>query len=129
MPYTYSKNEKLKQNSEINMLFQKGKWKTYQHLRIIYLEVEENAVPNTRVGVSVSKRFFKKATDRNRIKRLLRECYRLHKDVFLKAFGTHTLVMMFWASKDFPSRYQEVEREFLKLCAKVEKQRETTPMV
>ena len=38
------------------------------------------------------------------------------KDLFISKFGTHSLSMVFWASKNHPQNYTEVENEFLKLC-------------
>ena len=113
----YPRAEKLKKNTEISLLFEKGKWRTCGNLRIIILK-DKPLLPleNGRFGVSVSKRYFKKAVDRNRLKRLLRECYRLNKDLFKEAFGDKTLAMLFWASPDMPSKFQDVEAQFIKLC-------------
>ena len=116
----YPKNEKLKQKKEISLLFEKGKWKTRGKIRMIVLKIEDSnpeiTIDNSKIGVSVSKRFFKKATDRNRIKRLLRECYRLNKDIFKEKFGENSLVMLFWNSPEKPYHYKEVEEEFVNLC-------------
>ena len=116
----YPKNEKLKQKKEISLLFEKGKWKTRGKIRMIVLKIDdsnsENSIENSKIGVSVSKRFFKKATDRNRIKRLLRESYRLNKDIFKEKFGENSLVMLFWNSPEKPHHYKEVEEEFVNLC-------------
>ncbi|EJL73689.1 ribonuclease P protein component [Chryseobacterium populi] len=115
--FKYSKEEKLKKNNEITLLFEKGKWRTCGHLRIIILKNKPTLpVENTKFGVSVSKKYFKRAVHRNRIKRLLRECFRLHKDVFKEAFGDKTIVMLFWASPEMPAKFQDVETEFIKLC-------------
>jgi len=116
--FKYSKAEKLKKEKEIALLFEKGKWKTCGNLRIIILK-EKPTVPieHAKFGVSVSKRYFKKAVHRNRVKRLLREAYRLNKDVFKEAFGEKTLAMLFWVSSEIPSKFQEVEEQFIKLCA------------
>ncbi len=115
--FKYPRAEKLKKNTEITLLFEKGKWKTHGNLRIIVLK-NRTATPvdNTKFAVSVSKRYFKKAVHRNRIKRLLRECYRLNKELFKEAFGDKSLAMLFWVSQEMPQKFQDVEAQFFKLC-------------
>lgn len=113
----YPRAEKLKMNTEIGLLFEKGKWRTSGNLRIIILKDKPSLpVESGRFGVSVSKRYFKKAVHRNRVKRLLRECYRLNKDLFKSAFGEKTLAMLFWVSPEIPQKFQDVEAQFIKLC-------------
>ncbi|AZA78442.1 ribonuclease P protein component [Chryseobacterium sp. G0186] len=113
----YPRAEKLKKNTEISLLFEKGKWRTSGNLRIIILKEKPTLlIENGKVGVSVSKRYFKKAVHRNRVKRLLRECYRLNKDLFKSAFGEKTMAMLFWVSPELPQKFQDVEAQFIKLC-------------
>lgn len=115
--YKYPTEEKLKKKNEITLLFEKGKWRNSGKLRIIILKNHPDLpVDNVKLGVSVSKRYFKKAVFRNRVKRLLRECYRLNKDLFKENFGDKTVAMLFWVSPELPSKFQEVEAEFIKLC-------------
>ena len=121
MNQKYPTREKLKQKKEIDFLFVKGKWQTNGNLRIITIDLskkppEDFEISNQKVGVSVSKKYFKKAVDRNRIKRLLREVYRLNKEVYLEYFGTQTLAMFFWVSKEKPTDYKTLEQNFLTLC-------------
>ncbi|MEN2434612.1 ribonuclease P protein component [Weeksellaceae bacterium A-14] len=114
MKNTYPRHEKLKQKKEIALLFEKGKWKSCGRLRIISSSVSDGE--QGKFAVSVSKRYFKKSVDRNRIKRLMRECYRLHKDEFYAVFGSSSHNMMFWTSPTKPNSLTEVEEEFRKLC-------------
>nr|WP_314493884.1 ribonuclease P protein component [uncultured Chryseobacterium sp.] len=115
--FKYPKKEKLKKKDEITLLFEKGKWKNSGNLRIIILKNHPDLLTdNVKLGVSVSKRYFKKAVHRNRIKRLLRECYRLNKDLFNEYFGEKTTAMLFWVSSELPKTFQEVEEQFIKLC-------------
>ncbi|REC45714.1 ribonuclease P protein component [Chryseobacterium sp. 5_R23647] len=115
--FKYPKDEKLKKENEITLLFAKGKWRSCGNLRIIILKNHPDLqTENVKLGVSVSKRYFKKAVYRNRIKRLLRECYRLNKDLFKESFGEKTIAMMFWVSNELPEKFQDVEAEFIKLC-------------
>lgn len=115
--FKYPRAEKLKKNTEISLLFEKGKWRTSGNLRIIILKDKPTLpVEAPRFGVSVSKRYFKRAVHRNRIKRLLRECYRLNKDLFRQAFGEKTMAMLFWVSPEMPPKFQDVEAQFIKLC-------------
>lgn len=115
--FKYPKAEKLKKKDEITLLFEKGKWKNSGNLRIIILKNHPDLLTeNVKLGVSVSKRYFKKAVYRNRIKRLLRECYRLNKDLFQESFGEKTAAMLFWVSPELPEKFQDVEAQFIKLC-------------
>lgn len=115
----YPSQEKLKKKSEIDLLFKKGKWLSVDNLRIIYFSSSEKyPIESCKIGVSVSKKFFKKAVDRNRIKRLLRESYRLNKATYFDAFGEQTLAMLFWVSKDLPEHFSDVEKQFINLCKK-----------
>ncbi|MCS3867664.1 ribonuclease P protein component [Chryseobacterium ginsenosidimutans] len=115
--FKYPRAEKLKKNTEISLLFEKGKWRTSGNLRIIILKNKPaTPVESTKFAVAVSKKYFKKAVHRNRIKRLLRECYRLNKDLFTEAFGDKTAAMLFWASPEMPEKFQDVEAQFIKFC-------------
>ena len=119
--FRFPRAEKLKHKREIDLLFAKGKWLSCGNLRIISINLEKKpqedfAVSNQKFGVSVSKRYFKKAVDRNKIKRLLREAYRLNKETFTEVFGSQTIVMIFWVSKEKPADYQSLEENFITLC-------------
>jgi ribonuclease P protein component len=63
----------------IQSLFKEGKSFSLFPLRVVYLEIKDQ--PNRlQAGFSVSNRQFKRAVDRNKIKRLMRESYRLQKN-------------------------------------------------
>jgi ribonuclease P protein component len=121
-PNSFPKEEKLKNKKHISLLFDKGKWFSHGELRIIYLPFENiEGVEKQKVGVSVSKRYFKKATDRNQIKRWLREAYRLNKALFIETFGEQSLAMIFFVSKKKPSHFSEVETTWIQLCQNFKK--------
>jgi ribonuclease P protein component len=76
--YSYNKTEKLKSRKVLTGLFTNGKSFSVFPLKVFYSLSEMSEHP-VKAGVGVSARNFKKAVDRNRIKRVLRECYRLNK--------------------------------------------------
>jgi ribonuclease P protein component len=116
-------SRKAQKRDRNRFTFRKGKWKTCGNLRIIVLK-EKPTIPieQAKFGVSVSKRYFKKAVHRNRIKRLLREAYRLNKGIFKETFGEKTFAMLFWVSSELPTKFQEVEEQFIKLCTSQKRQ-------
>jgi ribonuclease P protein component len=76
--FTLRKNERLKHRKLIERLFKEGRNFSVFPFRIYYLFADESAAP-LQAGFSASARNFKKAVDRNRIKRITREAYRLQK--------------------------------------------------
>jgi len=77
--YSYGKKEKLKSRKRIDQLFTGGRSFSVFPLKVFYHFSDENVAGALQAGVGVSVRNFRKAVDRNRIKRLLREAYRLNK--------------------------------------------------
>lgn len=103
----YSKEEKLKKQKHIDLLFSEGKSVSKYPLRLVYVPLEENEVP-LEFGVSVSKRYFKKAVDRNYFKRVLRETFRLNKNILYDALNKPYAMMFFYQTKDRLT-YAEIE--------------------
>lgn len=81
---TFNKRERIVSKKLIELLFSKGSSFSISAfpLRIVVMETAQVAddVP-VQVLVSVSKRHFKHAVDRNRVKRQIREAYRHHKQI------------------------------------------------
>lgn len=95
--YTFSKEEKLKGKKLIEYTFEKGHNLYMPSLKIWYCFKNEinpsiyiHSAAKCLIGVGVSKRYFKRAVDRNRIKRLIREAYRLQKHILLDSFSTQS---------------------------------------
>jgi len=79
IPYTFSKEERLCSKRLISLLFSKGSSFNLYPLRFVYHTPEDPLSGGTQLVISVSKRHFKRAVDRNRLKRQVREAYRLNK--------------------------------------------------
>jgi ribonuclease P protein component len=77
--YTFKKRDKLKSRKTIEQLFKEGKSFSNFPFRVLW-KVNEDRDAALQTGFAVSSKHFKKAVDRNRIKRLMREAYRLQKN-------------------------------------------------
>lgn len=77
MSYTFPKSEKLCGQTSIDHLYRQGKRFVAWPLRVTYLPIDSA----TQVVVWAPKSLFKKAVDRNHLRRLMREAYRLNKDI------------------------------------------------
>jgi ribonuclease P protein component len=116
--FTLSKNEKLKSRKAIDRLFSEGKTTSVYPIKQVFIiqELEEGQKPSL-FAVSVPKRNFKKAVDRNRIKRLIREAYRLNcldLKKKLTAEKKQMQVMYIFIGREIPE-YSEVEKKMISL--------------
>ena len=93
--YTFPKAEHLCRKRLIEQLFQKQNPSLGVYpLRLTWLPAPARTSAPPQVLVSVSKRTFKRAVDRNRLKRLVREAYRLNKHRLLEAEGGHPVALL-----------------------------------
>ena len=85
----------------------------------IHFSLDLQGPSNYQVLFSVSKKKFKRAVDRNRIKRLMRESFRLQKAEFIQALGERKLIGAFIYTNtvitDYTSIYQAFSRVILQL--------------
>ena len=77
--FTLGKSERLKSRKAIEELFKKGNKFSHSFFLLYYFVINEENKEPLQFGVGVSGKIFKKAVDRNRIKRLTREAFRLQK--------------------------------------------------
>jgi len=76
-PNSLGKSQRLKSRKQIDILFETGKKITVFPFRLLYLA--KPGVGDIKAGFTVSSKNFSRAVDRNRIKRLSRESYRIQK--------------------------------------------------
>ncbi|MEY2917981.1 MAG: ribonuclease protein component [Bacteroidota bacterium] len=126
--YTLGKNEKLKSRKAIEQLFKEGKSFSLFPFRIIYTFKNaelQNSNNQLQTAFSVSKRYFKKATDRNRIKRLMREGWRLQKNILTEKIneaGKMMTVFIVYTGNELPvydfifEKKAAVIKRLIKIC-------------
>ncbi|MBY8963372.1 ribonuclease P protein component [Flavobacterium sp. D11R37] len=119
--YTYPKSEKLKSRNIIEKMFAEGKTVSKYPLRLVYVPLQDDTEGILKMGVSVSKRNFKRAVDRNYYKRLLREAYRLNKHIITEKLQQPTAFMFFYQTKDRLT-FEEVNEKAIQLFEKFLKQ-------
>jgi ribonuclease P protein component len=117
MNFNYPKNEKLKSKITIGLLFSEGKSVSKYPLRLVYHSGALGNEQQLKVGVSVSKKYFKKAVDRNYFKRVLRETYRLNQHLLKDRLQQPYALMLFYQSKDRLS-YDEINTKTIQLFEK-----------
>ncbi|HDN58685.1 MAG: ribonuclease P protein component [Bacteroidetes bacterium] len=81
--FSLSKSERLSSRKSISSLFEAGRSIYAPPLRIIFKLGNEGPHPAA-MAISVPKRLFKRAVDRNLLKRRIREAYRLNKGILYK---------------------------------------------
>jgi ribonuclease P protein component len=107
--FTLNKSERLKSRKQVEQLFDKGKSFVVNPFRVYFIVNGELPVPGEKnllqFGVGVSAKNFKKAVDRNRIKRLTREAWRLQKNELkdkMKVSGKKLTTFFIYTGKELP---------------------------
>ncbi|MAM30776.1 MAG: ribonuclease P protein component [Flavobacteriaceae bacterium] len=116
MANTFGKKQKLKSKKQITQLFDEGKTVTKFPIKVFYIPLASAEV--SKAAFAVPKRNFKSAVTRNRIKRQLREAYRLQKEVLNKNNGTHFALLFLYISKDKP-QYGKLSSSMAALLKKI----------
>lgn len=119
---TLSKAERINGDKRIDKLFSDGDAFIAYPLRIVFLKREKDENPDVSILVSVSKKKFKRAVKRNRMKRLIREAYRLNKIAFYQLceqYGIGIDIAFLYLKNEF-SDFQEIEKAMLKTVSLLE---------
>jgi len=121
--FTLGKNERLKSRKQIEQLFNDGQRFSVSLFRIFYSFQNSNVSVNRRLqaGFGASSRNFKTAVDRNRIKRLTREAWRLQKTdlgIKVKEQNLKLDVFFIYTGKELPA-YNEVYSGMKKIVSKL----------
>ena len=118
--FTYQKKDKLKSRKQMQFLFSKGTAITIHPIRLLYtIEKEEAGIFSNgllQAGVGAPSRQFRKAVQRNKVKRLLREGYRLEKPNFTNSISiTNTRLNLFFLYVDAHVQTQQQIQATIKL--------------
>ena len=116
MNQNFPKSEKLKSIKTIESLFLEGKTISKFPIKIFFLP-KENLEANL-AAFAVPKRNFKSAVDRNRVKRQLREAYRLNKQILDEIHGKKFVMLFLYLGKVKP-QYAELENAIVNLLKKL----------
>ncbi len=134
--HTFRKEERLCSRKTIEALFAGGnKSMSSYPIRVVCMPLSDETmpafreqIPSVQVLISVSKRRFKHAVDRNRVKRLIREAYRKHKYLLTTVVaerGEHYALAFLWLS----SEHVEAKVVEQKVCNLLQRVAESLPAI
>jgi len=121
---SFSKAERLKSKKTLARLFKEGRSFSVYPVRVVWLKEETPRVVPLQFTVSVPKKKFKNAVDRNRIKRQIREAYRLNKSALIEKLSEKQgdkesfALMMIYVSTD-KEAYAKIDKAVGKCLARL----------
>jgi len=122
--FTFSKEERLTGKTNIDQLFNEGKSFNQFPFRVFYRFADNPAEPLARLLIAIPKKKVRHAVDRNRLRRLVREAYRLNRTAFitcLDSASVHLHLALIYTGESTDLSYKEVELKIISCLAKLEK--------
>ena len=116
MSFRFPKQEKLKSRKTIDLLFLEGRSFTKSPVKLIYIPIDGSE--ENKAGFSVPKKHFKRAVDRNRLKRQMREAYRNNKHL-LNSNNRSKFALMFLYINREKASYDSIQNAVLALINKL----------
>ena len=118
--YTFAKEERVTGAKRVDAIFASGSSFISYPLRVVFMQHEQSPIPSCSILISVPKKRMKKAVHRNRVKRLVREAYRLNKKLTHDIdISEQSLDIAFIYVKDTASTYAEIEKAMLKALKQI----------
>ncbi|MCD6202001.1 MAG: ribonuclease P protein component [Bacteroidales bacterium] len=125
--YRLKKKERLSGKKRIDELFQEGRTFFYPPLRVVWIEADRApGRPPARMAIAVSRKNFKRAVDRNLIKRRIREAYRKNKvalNMWLEENNRALDVVFIYTASQIPA-YRDIEEKIMVTLQKIIKEYE-----
>ena len=112
MEQTFNKKERITGEKRIETLFSGGDSFVAYPMRVVFLKTDVNMLHPVSVLISVPKKRIKSAVKRNRVKRMIREAYRLNKHQVV--LGSSHVDVAFIYLKDDLSDYATIEKGMIK---------------
>ncbi len=127
---TFRKEERLNSKILINQLFEQGAYITIFPFRCVWMEADLASDHLVQMAISVSKKKFKRAVDRNKVKRLIREAYRKNKGVLTEELNRQQkkCILLFIYTGNTIVLYPEFESKIILTLQRLIKEMEARVM-
>ena len=117
--FTFNKAEKLSKEKTIQELFNRGSSFYLFPFKVIYIPNPDQSINQPQILISVSSRNFRRAVDRNLIKRRIREAYRLQKEIIRGESKRGAFAFVYTSKSVLP--YTEIRSKLFLVLEKIGK--------